>query len=81
MSICDAVYKCMENVIGLPEDELRTMPELNLRENELIDSLSMAELISSVEIEIGKKIDLKQIKTEQLTTINGIISAIEALCG
>jgi len=80
MNIENTVYKNMEMITGLPEEELRGMPELDLQENELMDSLSTAELISAIAADLGKTIDLKKFKAEDFTTINGIIAAVKAQC-
>lgn len=78
MNVESIVYKNLEKVIGLPEDELRTMPDINLREEDLIDSLSLAELLSSVSLDLGVNIDFKQFKPEDFDTITSIIEAVES---
>jgi len=70
----DLVYESLEAITGVPKDELAEIAEENLFENDILDSLSLAELVSSLEKATGKKINLKDMNFECFSTINQIIA-------
>ena len=80
MKISDVVYKNLEIITGLSEAELRDMPELDLKKEELVDSLSIAELMTAIGAELGKKIDLKRFAAEDFSSITRLINAVERQC-
>jgi len=73
----ETLLTCAEDILGLPADEMREQLDLDLFENSLIDSLGCVSLISAVEEETGKKIDLSALAPEDLKTLSKIAAAIE----
>lgn len=78
MDVKMMIVEAMETVIGAEKDELLENLDLNLLENDLLDSLSIVTLLSEIEKSIGKKIDIKKISPENFQTINRMTAAIEA---
>ena len=78
MDVKMIIVEAMETVIGAERDELLENLDLNLLENDLLDSLSIVTLLSEIEKAVGKKIDIKKISPESFLTINRMTAAIEA---
>ena len=81
MKIIDSILKNMDDILGLPADEMADQLDLNLFEDGLIDSLSVIELMGAVERELGIKINIKEMTPEDLATVNAMAAAIEAQAG
>lgn len=79
MSISEIVYESMESVTGIPMDELKEISDLPVFENDILDSLSLAEMLTLIEGKINKRIDLKKINLANFSTIKQIIATIESL--
>lgn len=58
------------------EDGVKEDPELDLFENELLDSLTVAELLVAIEDEFGLVISPTEITREQISTPGRIVSLI-----
>ncbi len=78
MDVFEALLMGMDEIFGLPSDELRADPDIDLIEQGLIDSLGIVSLINYVESQIGYKIDIKSMSPGDFTTVNTIAAAIEA---
>jgi acyl carrier protein len=78
IEVTDALYSALEEILGLEEEEMRLDPDLDLLENKLIDSLSIVTLLSYVETLVGFRINLKDMRPEDFTTVNALSAAISS---
>lgn len=60
------------------DDIVREDPDLNLFEEDLLDSLGFAELLVDIEEEFGVLIPPSEIDRSQMDTVNKIIATIKA---
>ena len=74
--IINAVLEAIENVLGLPQDEMREQLDLDLFENELIDSLGCASLISEIEELLDKDVPIENFDLGDFKSINTLVDAV-----
>lgn len=70
----DIVLSCMSEITGLDSEELQEIKDDNLFGNGILDSLSLVNLVSSIEDKINKSIDISKVDVSQFCTINSIIN-------
>ena len=75
-----------EKIIGIIQDltgykDLKKNKEIDLLENEIIDSLAFIELISSLENEFNIEIQPTQVDPNTWRSINSIIDLVKSLQG
>lgn len=78
-TIIDALINAAEEVLGLSPDDMRENTELDLFENELIDSIGCIALLTEVESIIGKSIDVSQMVPNDFTSLSTMADAIEKI--
>ena len=81
MTVIESILNNMENVLGLPADEMADQLDMDLFEDGLIDSLSIIELMGAVERDLGIKISIKDMAPESFATVNAMAAAISAQAG
>jgi D-alanine--poly(phosphoribitol) ligase subunit 2 len=77
MTTQKAILTAIDDILGLGHDEMMKNLDLDLFESGLVDSLAMVTLISQVEENIGRKIEIKKISPESFLTINSLTDAID----
>ena len=75
--IKETIIKIIEDITGLDGEYLNNNPELNLFENCILDSLSIVNLISEVEIRLNIKIDISKHKPEEFINISSLTNLFE----
>ena len=75
-----------EKIIGIIQDltgykDLKKNKEIDLLENEILDSLAFIELISSLENEFNIEIQPTQVDSNTWRSINSIIDLVKSLQG
>ena len=75
-----------EKIIGIIQDltgykDLKKNKEIDLLENEILDSLAFIELISSLENEFNIEIQPTQVDPNTWRSINSIIDLVKSLQG
>ena len=71
--------KILEMIVNITdEEEIREDLDINLFENDLIDSLGYTELLVSIENEFGIELSPTEITREMIDTPNKIIELIKA---
>lgn len=78
MDVKNAIIKGLIDVVGMTEEEIAENMDVNLFECEILDSLSLAALLTEAEDLTGKKISIKDLDPEAISTVNNLIAAIEA---
>ena len=81
MTVQQAILTAMEDILGLDQEEMRDQLDLDLFENDLVDSLGLVTLINEVSGHIGHPIDVRRMPPEDLATVRRMTAAIEAQIG
>lgn len=68
--ICDLVA----DITG--EDEVRDYPDVDLFEEDVLDSLSAIELLVALETNFGVKIAPTELEREEMNTLNKIVARV-----
>ena len=76
-----ALLGAAEEVLGLPQDEMENSFDLDLFENNLIDSLGCVAMVTSVSEILNKDIDIEKLSPEDYATLNTLGEAIERIIG
>ncbi|MCQ2478504.1 MAG: phosphopantetheine-binding protein [Clostridia bacterium] len=76
MNVLETLLDAIEKIIGIDRAELNDMLEVNLFEEDILDSLSAVSVISEVEKKLGKKINLREIPKESFNTVKTLSEAI-----
>lgn len=76
MNVLETLLDAIEKIIGIDRAELNDMLEVNLFEEDILDSLSAVSVISEVEKKLGKKINLREIPKESFNTVKSLAQAI-----
>ena len=79
MDIESIVLSALENITGLPADELKENMSMDLKENDILDSVSCASLAVELEDNIGKKFKADAMEMEDFRTVEAIISAVNRI--
>ena len=74
MTVLSATLQAMEEILGL--EEMEDQLDLNLWENNLVDSLSVVTLIGRIEELTGTAIHLKDMKASDFVCIRSLTDAI-----
>lgn len=77
MDMISVILESMEEILGLEQSEMKSMLDVNLIEEGLVDSLSIMTLISTIEEKVGYPIDIRQMSPLDLSTINRLAKAVE----
>ena len=73
VDIEQCVIEAIEEIIGLPQEELRENLDLDLKAEGLLDSVSCASLIAIVEGNLARNFDYDKIELKNFTSINSIV--------
>ncbi len=79
MNTKDVILEVMEEYTGIEKDELENNMSLNIREEGLIDSVSIAAMLSAFEERFKKNIDTRMLAADDFNSVGSIISAIERI--
>lgn len=78
MDIQEKILDVMEEVFGIEKDELRDNLDLDLFENELVDSLGIVTMLSELGSSVGKKFEIAKMAPESFRTVRSLTEAIKA---
>lgn len=79
MDIKKTVLMTMDDLFGIDADEMNDNLDLDLFENELIDSLGLVTLLEEVGDQLDIDFDISDFTPENFRTVNEIIKCIEKL--
>ena len=79
MDIQKIVLEAAEEVLGLEQEDMLDNMDMNLWEEGLLDSVSMASFLAEIEDRIRRKIDVKELSPEDMASFHSIIAAVERL--
>lgn len=78
MDIQEKILDVMEEVFGIEKDELRDNQDLDLFENELVDSLGLVTMLGELSSSLGKKFEIGKMAPESFRTVRALTEAIKA---
>lgn len=70
------VYKAMDTVTGLTKEDFADYLDLNLFSSGILDSLSLASVLSEISYISGAKIDIKNFEKKDFDNIGAFIGAV-----
>ena len=73
-NVREVIYELLEEICG--DDVVRHEPDINLLEEDLIDSLDYAELLIGIEERIGLLMAPSELTREEMDTPNKIIAQV-----
>ena len=79
MKVQEAILDVMEEVFGIEKDDLKEDLDLDLFENDLIDSLGIVTMLSELGEMLNKDFDISMMSPDNFRTVNNLTEAIEAL--
>lgn len=79
MTVLEATLQAMEEILGL--EDMENELDLNLWESNLVDSLGIVTLISRIEELLNVTVRIKDMKTDDFTSIGTITAAISTQTG
>ncbi len=74
-----AVLSAAEEVLGLPQDEMAENMELDLFENELIDSMGCVAMVTEIADLLKLRLDVEKFQPEDYTSLQTIGDAVERI--
>lgn len=79
MDIKKIILEVSEEILGLEQEDMLNNMDMDLREAGLLDSVSTATLFTYVEERIHKKIDMKELRAEDVVSFNAMIAAVKRI--
>jgi len=79
MTVLEAVFQSMKEILGL--EELEDQTDLNLWESGLLDSLGFVTLIGRLEELLETKISIRDMRTTDFRSIRTLTDAIRSQTG
>ena len=77
--IKNTVLQAAEDILGLPRDEMENNLDLDLFDNNLIDSLSCVAMINAISESLDVEIDIKNFTPDDYASLKSIGEAIERI--
>ena len=77
MNIEKVVLEAAEEILGLSQEDMSENMDLNLWEEGLLDSISIASIIAYLEEHIHKTIDTEKLTAGDFISLNSIISTVK----
>jgi len=78
MNVQNALLDVMEEVFGLEKDELLEDIDLDLFENDLVDSLGIVTMMGELEEVLHAKLDISKMSPEDFRSVRTMTAAVEA---
>jgi len=78
MNIQSALLDVMEEVFGIEKDELQQDIDLDLFENDLVDSLGIVTMMGELEEVLNKKLDISKMSPDDFRSVRTMTAAVEA---
>lgn len=79
--ISDIVTEILSELTGLETGEIGEIMDVDLFSSGVLDSLSFVSFISMFESKTGKKIVIRDLKPEEVSTIRRVIATLEQKVG
>ena len=77
MFVKESVLRVMEEVSGISQEELQENMDLDLYENELLDSLGIITLLEELSMDLKCEFDVGKVSADDFRTMNAIIATVE----
>lgn len=76
MDIRESVIEIFEEVLG--SDEIRDNQDLDMFENEMLDSLAIIEVLLGIEDKLDLSLQPTDLERKDMATVNNLISFLES---
>lgn len=79
MNVQSAILDVMEDVFGIEKEDLKDNLDLDLFENQLVDSLGIVTVLNELGEMFNKDFDIAKMSPGDFRTVNTLTKAIEGL--